>query len=84
MLEEYIMKIPLVEGWQYIKFNFYFYPFECKKRVIFDKKYNAFYKQNCIKYIDGVSFIQLPVFIVWYIMKGIKKRQIVVDFRIFN
>ena len=78
------IKISFVEGQQKTKFNFRFYLFGYEKRTVFDKKYDLFYEQSYIEYMDEVIPITFPVFIVWRVVKRVKKGCIVVDLRLFN
>src|SRR6266566_1347549 len=79
-----MMKIPLIKGWQNMKLNFYIYFLKRKKKVIFDKKHDALHKQGYIRYVYRASPFIFPVFVVWHIIKDVKKGYIVVDFRLFN
>jgi len=51
---------------------------------MFDKKYDVLYKKDCIDYVDKVSSIALLVFVVWCIVKDVKKGRAVVDLRSLN
>ena len=46
MSEEEMIKIPLVEGWQNTKLNFFIYLLGRKERAIFDKKHDVLHKQG--------------------------------------
>ncbi len=84
MSEEEMMKIPLVEGWQNTKLNFRAYPLGREERAILDKKHDALHEQGRMGYVHGASPFALPVFVVWRMVKGVKKGRVVADLRPLN
>ncbi len=78
------MKIPLVEGWQNMKFNFCLYPLRCEEQTVFDKKYDMLHEKDRMEFVDGAFPIALPIFVVWRVVKGVKKGRAVADLRPLN
>jgi len=82
--EDQQLKVPLVDGWQNMKFNYRSYPLGREEQAIIDKTHDKLHEQGRMEWVDGPTPFALPVFVAYRNLNNERKGRAVVDLRAVN
>ena len=79
-----IIKVLLVEGWQKYNVSSRAYLLSKKDRQVLDETFDKLYAKNKMEQVIELTPFAHPVFVVWQIVYGVQKGQVVIDLRLLN